>query len=211
MPHHSRASRCRSRARPAAISVPLAIAFGVPPSPWIDTIADGLPAARADSASICADDLFAPERHHQHGADVGMLAIRGQRVVRQLHVGAELPAACEVRQRHGARHRGRDPLGDHGRADHGRHDEDVIAHAHSPVRPPKSVEAWLRAHRLVPFVRCQIAAAARARDVVNVDVRAGLDVGGRGADRIAVLHHRLTGSDRASARSCGRSQSVRAP
>src|SRR5204862_2095879 len=41
----------------------------------------------------------------------------------------------------------------------------------------------------------QIAAPARARHVVDVDVRARRDVDGRGADWVAVLHDRLTGAN----------------
>ena len=43
-------------------------------------------------------DLLAAERDDEHGADVGMPAVGRERVVRDAHVGPELPAAGEVRQ-----------------------------------------------------------------------------------------------------------------
>ena len=99
----TRAARARaSPANAARHADALRVARSVPPSPWIDTIADRLAGRRADSASICADDLLAAERHDEDRADIGMLAIRRQRLVRELHVGTELAAAGQVRQRHRA-------------------------------------------------------------------------------------------------------------
>ena len=60
MPHHSRAIAAEVVGEARGQLVPLAMARGVPPSPWIETIADGLPAARADSASICATTCSQP-------------------------------------------------------------------------------------------------------------------------------------------------------
>ena len=52
------------------------------------------------------DDLFAAERHHHNRADVRMPAIGFQRLVGHAHVGSELPAAGQVRQRDAERWRG---------------------------------------------------------------------------------------------------------
>ena len=63
------------------------------------TISTGLPCRRAASARCLRDDLLAAERDDEHRADVGMAAVGGQRLVRHAHVGPELAAAGQVRQR----------------------------------------------------------------------------------------------------------------
>src|SRR5262249_15428968 len=99
------------------------------------------------------DDLFAAERHHDHGADVGMRAVRRERLVRELHVGPQLTAARGVRQRRANRRDRRgDALGHPRRTDHGRHDEQMVAHADAAVGPAVSLETdgQPRAHTSLP-------------------------------------------------------------
>ena len=58
-----------------------------------------MPARLRRRRQLLRHHLLAAERDDEHGADVGMLAVRGQRLVRHLHVGAELAAAGQMRQR----------------------------------------------------------------------------------------------------------------
>ena len=89
--------------------------------------------------------LFTPQRHDDNSADVGVRAIGGERLVRDAHVGSELPAAGEVRQ--GNAYRGGspgNPLGDDRRTDHGRDDEHVIARPDTAVGATVTEEARAR-------------------------------------------------------------------
>ena len=73
------------------------------PSLWMAMISAGLPCRRADSAERLRHHLLAAERDDQHRADVRMPAVGRQRVVGHAHVGAELAAAGQVRQRRAER------------------------------------------------------------------------------------------------------------
>ena len=81
------------------------------------------------------DHLLAAERDDQHGADVRMAAVGGQRLVRREQVRTELAAAGQMRQRDDRRRqRFGDALGHDGRADDGGHDQHVVADADAAVR-----------------------------------------------------------------------------
>ena len=108
---------------------------------------DRLPRPARGLGEMLRDHLLAAERHDEHGADVGMLAVGRERLVREAHVGPELAAAGEVRQRHDRRRRDLgDALADDGGADHGRDDEHVIAHADAAVGPRIAPEARPLSH-----------------------------------------------------------------
>ena len=127
---------------------PFSVVRTVPPSDWMAMISAGLPWRLAVSASVCATTCSHPSAMTSTAPTFGMPAIRRERVVRHPHVRPELPASGEVRQRH--RHRRRrcgDALGDDRRADHRRHDEDVIARADAAVRAAVAEEAGSRADR----------------------------------------------------------------
>ena len=62
-------------------------------------IAAGFPARARRVREVLRDHLLAAERDDQHGADVRMPAIGGERLVRQAAIGSELTAAGEMRQR----------------------------------------------------------------------------------------------------------------
>ncbi len=94
------------------------------------------------------DHLLASERDHEDRANVGMVAVGGQRIVGDPHVGTELAAARRVRQSGAHRRDGRShPLGNHRGTDHRRHDEHMITHADPPVSASIPPETWL-VHRL---------------------------------------------------------------
>ena len=123
--------------------MPFAVARGVPPSPWIDTIADGLPAARADSASICATTCSHPSATTSTAPTFGCWQYAASVSCVVCMSGPSWPQPCEMRQGHRTGHRGGDPFGHHGRTHDGRHDEDMIANAHASIWTTKSVEAGL--------------------------------------------------------------------
>src|SRR5439155_6198587 len=102
--------------------------------------------------------LLAAERHDDHGSDVGMLAVRGERLVRHGEIRTELTAAREMGQR-GADRRNRrgDAIGNDRRADDGRHDEHVIADADTAVRPYVAAKLGCQCHH-------SIGSAIRAAD-----------------------------------------------
>ena len=112
-----------------------------------------LPMLTSDVREHIRHHLLAAQRHDKDGPDVGMRAIGGQRVMCHAHVGTQLAATGEVRQRGAGRaHGGRDPLGHDGCADHGRDHEQMIARAHAAVRPPVSEKSGSIAFRhLVNF------------------------------------------------------------
>ena len=143
--HVSRGARASSATSVRAISIARAVARTVPPFALDRDDVRRLAGAARGVRQVLRDDLFAAERDHQHGADVRMPAIRRQRLVRRVHVGAELAAPGGVRQR-GADRRDRrgDALGDDRRADHGRHDEQMVAHADAPVGPAVAEECRTR-------------------------------------------------------------------
>src|SRR5262245_15547365 len=94
------------------------------------------------------DDLLAPERDHEHRANVRMLAVRGKGVVSHSQVGTQLATARLMRQgRTDRRNGGGDPLGDHGGADDGRYDEHVIACADSTVGADEAAKRRRCAHQ----------------------------------------------------------------
>ena len=108
---------------------------------------DRLAVAAGGVGEVLRHHLLAAERDDHNRADVGMRAVGGQRLVRDAHVGPELPAAGQVRQRHADRRGSRgDALGDDRRTDHGRHDEHVVARADAAVGAAVAEEA--RARRL---------------------------------------------------------------
>jgi hypothetical protein len=113
----------------------------------------GLAGLLCGVCQMLRDDLFAAERDDEHGADVRMPAIRGERVVRRVHVGSELAAAGRVRKR-GAdrRHRSRDAFRDDRRADDGRNDEQMVADADAAVRSPVDHETPVRSRAIPPIV-----------------------------------------------------------
>ena len=163
----------------------------------------------------CATTCSQPSAMTSTAPTLGCPQYAGERVVGDAHVGAELAAAGEVRQRGAERRRRRgDPLGDDRRADDRRHDEHVIARADAAVAAAIAVEPWTCSHRCAGAVcgtsggsagrasgsagrKRQVAAAAAARDVVRVHVRAGRDVPAGGADRAAVLEDASPLGDRA--------------
>ena len=74
---------------------------------------DRLAVAARGIRQVLRHHLFAAQRHDDNSADVGVRAVGGEGLVRDAHVGPELPAAGEVRQGNAYRRGSRgDPLGD---------------------------------------------------------------------------------------------------
>ena len=151
------------------------------------------------------DHLFAPERHDKDRSDVRVTAVGRERIVGHPHVGPELTAACQVRQRGAERRHSRgNPLRHDRRADDGRDDEHVIPGPHAAVGSAISEESGPGRHRSRAASgsagrrvgRIEIPAATAARQVVRVHVRAGANVPGGETDRAAVLDDGLPSGNR---------------
>ena len=168
---------------------------------------------------LCATTCSQPSAMTSTAPTLGCAAVGGQRVVGHAHVGPELSAARQMRQRGADRRsgRGRHALRDDRRTDHGRHDEHVVARADAAVGPTIAVKTGTRSVigsravlvDAVAFVRrlgergCGSAGALRDRRDRACSPRCACararrrDLDRRQPDRAAVLDHRLARVDRA--------------
>ena len=111
---------------------PCSVARTVPPSALNREHFDRLAVAFRCIGKCLRHHLLAAERDHHTAPTLGCPQYAAS-VVRRAHVGTELAAPGEVRQRRAERQRRRgDAFGDQRRADHRRNDEDVVAGAGRP-------------------------------------------------------------------------------
>ena len=200
-PARARRGRSRRPARARSRS-PRAVARTVPPSPWIDTMLRRLAGLRARVGEVLRDHLLAPERDDDHRADVRDAARRRASVscvtLRSGRSGRSPPGAAAPRRsarspRRSARRPPprRSPSARRAR-DCGRRRRPSGARVAEERPIPARSFSRLGDARLAPSRGdARSPRAARARDVVGVDVRAGGDVRRGRADRAAVFDDAL--------------------
>ena len=138
-------TRCCTARRAASCwpsSTPRAMARTEPPAPSSAKPSTGLPGARARAArstrSASPPASVTPDHHRR--PDVGAAGGAGQDALRQGPRTRPLGAVVQQGQRHRARDEGGHPPGDGVRRRRRRHDQQVVADAHRPVRAGVAVE-----------------------------------------------------------------------